>query len=218
MYSYDIIQVRAFEKLSERWPGDPEPGGPRNSAGGDPMAEEACSPSQGGEREDSDGDGFGSAPMEPASPTPVAPITPAAPAGARPERPAGPARIEWIEGSVDTGPADGLCWSYELDLGELLAAAGLAQAGVPDDPAEPVGQEASLAEELELIEAAGGRARGRDLTGLLAEHLPAGPGLAAWLANGPSGEWSDWDLPGVAASYRRVGAGRRPGNSRRSRR
>jgi hypothetical protein len=91
-------------------------------------------------------------------------------------------------------------------LGELLAAAGLAGAGVSDDPAEPVDQEASLAEELELIEAAGGRERGRDLTGLLAEHLPAGPGLAAWLANGPSAEWSDWDLPGVAASWRRVAA------------
>jgi hypothetical protein len=115
-----------------------------------------------------------------------------------------PAGIQWIDGSEDVGsPRDGMRWSWELDLGELLSAAGLVQAGAPGELAD-VDQEASLAAEQELIEAAGGRERGRDLTGRLAEHLPAGPGLAAWLAAGPAGEWSDWDLPGVAAAFRRV--------------
>jgi hypothetical protein len=44
----------------------------------------------------------------------------------------------------------------------------------------------------------------RDLTGVIAEHLPAGPGLAAWLGNADPAEFSDWDLPGIAAAYRRV--------------
>ena len=116
--------------------------------------------------------------------------------------------IRWIEGSADAdanvGSRDGLRWSWELDLGELLSAAGLVQAGVPGDLGEVVDQEASLAAEQELIEASGGREQGRDLTGQLAEYVPAGPGLAAWLAAGPAGEWSDWDLPGVAAAFRRV--------------
>ncbi|HMH91950.1 MAG TPA: hypothetical protein VK586_12810, partial [Streptosporangiaceae bacterium] len=124
------------------------------------------------------------------------------PDGAAAPDPAGPAAggVQWIEGSADTGSGDGLRWSWELDLGELLSSAGLAGAGVAGDPDEVVDQEASLAAELEAVEASGGRGAGRDLTGVLAEHLPAGPGLAAWLAAGPAGEWSDWDLPGVAAA------------------
>jgi hypothetical protein len=114
------------------------------------------------------------------------------------------AGIRWIGGSADVdSPRDGLRWSWELDLGELLSAAGLVPAGEPGELGD-VDQEAALAAEQELIEAAGGREPGRDLTGRLAEHLPAGPGLAAWLAAGPAGEWSDWDLPGVAAAFRRV--------------
>jgi hypothetical protein len=136
---------------------------------------------------------------------------PAVPGGASASGPGGadePGAIQWIEGSADvdagSGARDGLRWSWELDLGELLSAAGLVQAGTPDELGEAVDQEASLAAEQELIEASGGRGEGRDLTGRLAEHLPAGAGLAAWLAAGPAGEWSDWDLPGVAAAFRRV--------------
>ena len=128
--------------------------------------------------------------------------------GPGPSKAEEPGGIRWIEGSADAdedvGSRDGLRWSWELDLGELLSAAGLVQAGVAGDPGEVVDQEASLAAEQELIEASGGREQGRDLTGRLAEHVPAGPGLAAWLAAGPAGEWSDWDLPGVAAAFRRV--------------
>ncbi|HEY2075325.1 MAG TPA: DUF222 domain-containing protein, partial [Streptosporangiaceae bacterium] len=38
----------------------------------------------------------------------------------------------------------------------------------------------------------------------IGEHLPAGPGLAAVLASGTPGGASDWDLPGMAAGYRRL--------------
>jgi hypothetical protein len=38
------------------------------------------------------------------------------------------------------------------------------------------------------------------------EHLPAGPGLAAVLAQDTPGGASDWDLPGMAAGYRRLAA------------
>ena len=92
------------------------------------------------------------------------------------------------------GPSEGLSWSYELDLAGLLAAIGGVQAGDPSD------QETSLAEELECKEAG----PGRDLTGVIADQLPAGPGLAGWLANADPGALSDWDLPGIAAAYRRV--------------
>jgi Domain of unknown function (DUF222) len=92
------------------------------------------------------------------------------------------------------GPSEGLSWSYELDLAGLLAAIGGVQAGDPSD------QETSLAEELECKEAG----PGRDLAGVIADQLPAGPGLAGWLANADLGALSDWDLPGIAAAYRRV--------------
>jgi hypothetical protein len=153
----------------------------------------------------------GSSPVPDGEPGPERSDDPAAPGGAPVPGPGSagePGGIRWIEGSADAdadaGARDGMRWSWELDLGELLAAAGLIQAGAPGDPDEPVDQEASLAAEQELIRASGGRERGRDLTGRLAEHLPAGPGLAAWLAAGPSVEWSDWDLPAVAAGFRRV--------------
>src|SRR5580698_10290318 len=82
---------------------------------GDPVAEEVGSPSQDGGQQH--GDGLG----------PV----PAVPAGSGAGRPPGSAGIEWIEGSADTGSVDtgiadarltnGLRWSFELELGEVLA-------------------------------------------------------------------------------------------------
>jgi Domain of unknown function (DUF222) len=41
---------------------------------------------------------------------------------------------------------------------------------------------------------------------LVGECLPAGPGLAAVLAQDPAGLATDWDLPGLAAGYRRLAA------------
>ena len=40
----------------------------------------------------------------------------------------------------------------------------------------------------------------------IGEQLPAGPSLAAVLSQYPPGEGSDWDLPGMASSYRRLAA------------
>jgi hypothetical protein len=93
-------------------------------------------------------------------------------------------------------PGGGLCWSFELDLAGLLAAI---DAAGDEDPGD---QEGSLAAERVAAGSAG--VRSRDLTGVIAGQLPAGPGLAAWLANADPGVLSDWDLPGIAAAYRRV--------------
>jgi hypothetical protein len=103
---------------------------------------------------------------------------------------------------ADSGSAQGLAWSYDLDLDEVLAAIGAVRAGDPADLEDPTDQEASLAAELALVEASD--AKPRDLTGVIADHLPAGPGLAAWLSNADPAVLADWDLAGVAAAYRRV--------------
>jgi hypothetical protein len=134
--------------------------------------------------------------------------------------------VEW--------PGGGLSWSWELDLNALqnalnseppwlrtdavrgpgtgpggaataatgtaatgTAATGTAKAGDPkadpwEDPewwesAEP-GPEVPLA----------------SVAGRVAESLPTGPGLAAWLAQGPADELEDGALAGVATSFRRL--------------
>ncbi len=68
---------------------------------------------------------------------------------------------------------------------------------------EDVDQDADLADEL--------AARDRDdapppvsVAGAVAETLPAGPGLAAWLSGCDPGGVSDYDAPAVAAAFRRV--------------
>ena len=93
---------------------------------------------------------------------------------------------------------EGLAWSHELDLAQLLAAVGATQLG-------EAGDEAAAAEE-----AAAGRGRGRDpardLTGVLADQLPPGPALAACLSGADPAALSEWDLPGVASAFRRLAA------------
>ncbi len=42
------------------------------------------------------------------------------------------------------------------------------------------------------------------MLGLVADALPAGPGLAAWVAQCPPGQLPDVDLPAAAAALRRV--------------
>ena len=72
-------------------------------------------------------------------------------------------------------------------------------------PAEWAGQEAILAEETEATlsgrsrEIPAGAAAGR-----VAESLPPGPDLAAWLAVAVPEKLEDGALPGVVASYRRL--------------
>jgi Domain of unknown function (DUF222) len=105
-------------------------------------------------------------------------------------------------------PAEGLSWLFELDLEALLASIGSPRAGDladlqgPRAADDPDGQEMSLAAEWDLMDSAEGKPR--DLTGVIADQLPAGPGLAAWLSNADLDELTDWDLPGVAAAFRRV--------------
>jgi hypothetical protein len=110
-----------------------------------------------------------------------------------PGTPAGPA------GPADR-PVQGLFWSHEVDLAELLAAAGGSQLG-------EAGDEAAAAEEADAADAA--EAAGvplRDLTVALAEQLPAGPGLAALISRADPEKVTDWDLPGLASSWHRIAA------------
>jgi hypothetical protein len=108
------------------------------------------------------------------------------------------------------GAGDGLSWSFDFDLESVLAAIGR-----PLDTGAPEDQEEILAAEMESLDrdapdaggagaARSGAGAGVDLAGLVAESLPTGPGLAAWLSQRDPGSLSDRDLPGVAASFRRV--------------
>ncbi|HEX3492786.1 MAG TPA: DUF222 domain-containing protein, partial [Streptosporangiaceae bacterium] len=91
---------------------------------------------------------------------------------------------------------EGLAWSCELDLGELLASIGVSQLG-------PAGDEQAAAEEAAALDQDG---TVRDLTGAVADHLPAGPGLAAWIADTDVRALPEFDLPGVASAFRRIAA------------
>ena len=91
---------------------------------------------------------------------------------------------------------EGLAWSYELDLGQLLAAIGVSQLGEPGDE-QAAAREAAVLDE----------GTARDLAGVLADQLPAGPGLAGWIAGADPRAVSEFDLP----AWRRLTAGSRPG-------
>jgi Domain of unknown function (DUF222) len=112
---------------------------------------------------------------------------------------------------LDAGPAEGgLQWSFDFDLEAVLSAIGR-----PVDTGGADDQEEILAAELESLDRddvgqsdgggpGGPGGSGGDLAGLVAESLPAGPGLAAWLSQRDAGDLSDRDLPGVAAAFRRL--------------
>ena len=106
--------------------------------------------------------------------------------------------------------------AVERDLSCEPAAAGSGSGSVPDvDPGLPGDHDASaagvdpveaeFAEILEAIEA--GRSRVMPLAvaaGRVAESLPAGPDLAAWLSGGDTAGLEYGALAGMAASYRRL--------------
>jgi len=110
---------------------------------------------------------------------------------------------------------DGLRWSFELDLVSVLEAMGR-----PLRDWDGVDQEAELvaeAESLGLLDAPPaaqpaaaqpGAAQpggpGADISGAVAEALPAGPGLAAWLAGQDPATATGRDLAGMAGAFRRV--------------
>ena len=100
---------------------------------------------------------------------------------------------------ITTPAAPGLAWSHELDLAQLLAAVGAAQLG-------EAGDETAAAEEAAAADAAAAAGAPRDLTGVLADQLPPGPALAACLSGTDPAALSEWDLPGVAAAFRRLAA------------
>jgi len=93
------------------------------------------------------------------------------------------------------------------DLLALLDSLGVAGTHDPEEH-----QEAIADAEWEALQAYDFGADDEDGEGravspvLVGEHLPAGPGLAAVLAQDPLAGASDWDLPGLAAGYRRLAA------------
>ena len=100
----------------------------------------------------------------------------------------------------DSPRSEGLAWSHELDLAQLLAAIGATQSGDPAD-------EAAAAEEAAAMTAAAEAGTlPRDVTGVLADQLPPGPALAACLSGTDPAALSEWDLPGVASAFRRLAA------------
>jgi hypothetical protein len=92
----------------------------------------------------------------------------------------------------------GLAWSHELDLAQLLAAVGAAQLGGPGD------EDAAAEEAAAMATAAEAGVPPRDLTGVVADQLPPGPALAGCLSGADPAALSEWDLPGVAAAFRRL--------------
>ena len=90
---------------------------------------------------------------------------------------------------------DGLTWTCDLDLGQLLAAVGATQPGAADD-------EQAAAREAVAADAS----TPCDRTAAVLDQLPPGPALAAWIFGTDVRELSEWDLPGVASAFRRLAA------------
>jgi Domain of unknown function (DUF222) len=115
----------------------------------------------------------------------------------------------------DAGPRSdgGMSWCWELDFGALMDAVtgpapwlrGEDRAADPGGPVAEDDPEAGQAAYLEAVDAgrAGSLAAGV-VAGRVAESLPAGPGLAGWLALASPSELEDGALAGVAASFRRL--------------
>jgi hypothetical protein len=109
----------------------------------------------------------------------------------------------------------GLCWSFDVDLDAILAAAAKADAG----PGGGQGMLTGLADKAGDGKADDSAAAGSPGTGVVllpdegglgldvvAEYLPGSAGLAAWLDQCDPASTSDFDLPAVAAGWRRVAA------------
>jgi hypothetical protein len=109
----------------------------------------------------------------------------------------------------------GLCWSFDVDLDSILAAAAKAAAG----PGCGQGMLAGLAGQAGDGPASDSAAAGSPGAGVVplpdegglgldvaAEYLPGSAGLAAWLDQRDPAGTSDYDLPAVAAGWRRVAA------------
>ena len=117
-----------------------------------------------------------------------------------PRRAGGDPGASSSQARITTPALEGLAWSHELDLAQLLAAVGAAQLGGPGDE-DAAAEEAAAADA-----AAAAGAPPRDLTGVVADQLPPGPALAACLSGADPAALSEWDLPGVASAFRRLAA------------
>ena len=106
--------------------------------------------------------------------------------------------------AVPASGGSGTAWVYEFDLSGLLGELGIADlTNVNDDGAD------ALLLAAEPFQAAGNetgssRWTSVDLSGRIAESLPAGPGLAAWLARARPEDSADRDLAGIASAFRRL--------------
>ena len=98
----------------------------------------------------------------------------------------------------DSRRYEGLAWSHELDLSQLLAAVGGSQPGDAGD------EQAAAEEAAAMAAAADAGVPPRDVTGVLADQLPPGPALAGCLSGADPAALSEWDLPGVASAFRRL--------------
>ncbi len=114
------------------------------------------------------------------------------------------------EAAWPAGGGDELSWSFRCDLAGALA--GL-------DPSLTGGDQEQLLADLEVVERSASDAEASSandgdsaaacdsasaMLGLVADALPTGPGLAAWVAQYPPAQLPDVDLPAVAAALRRV--------------
>src|SRR6266581_553158 len=147
--------------------------------------------------------------------------------GIGPDGPGGP---EHAAAGSPLSAGGGLSWSWDLDLAAVIdAVTGSApwlrepasEDGPPTRAAETPAADAAPASDclpvagpdMEADAAvyreavAAGRAREVPLelvAGRVAESLPAGPGLAGWLAQARAADLEDGALAGVAASFRRL--------------
>ena len=92
-------------------------------------------------------------------------------------------------------PGEGLAWSCELDLGQLLATIGATQLGAADD-------EQAAAEEAAAVD----RGPAQDRTSAVLDQLLPGPALAAWVSGTDVRQVPEWDLPGLASAFHRLTA------------
>ncbi|MGO9080604.1 MAG: DUF222 domain-containing protein [Streptosporangiaceae bacterium] len=96
-------------------------------------------------------------------------------------------------------PRPGLSWSWELDFDALMTALGTSAA--QDARAGGADPDAALEES-----GPGRLVPLSEVTGRIAERLPPGPDLAAWLASAAASEVPDCARPAVAAAWRRLAA------------
>lgn len=132
---------------------------------------------------------------DPAGPGPAAPDA-AAPDAALPDAALRDAAGADRPASL-AATGQGTAWLYEFDLAGLLADLGLADLTGTDED-----QEAVLEAEQQAL--ASCPSAPVELSGRIAEALPTGPGLAAWLAQTSPESSTDQDLVGIAAAYRRL--------------